>query len=94
MSVPEHLDTVVLSGRLRQTNVLTPLEVMYSQLALAFTFCRIAETEVTFGDLKHARRVVAKTLLACNSLAGRTREPNPKHRVATRTQKALMTNRV
>jgi len=69
MSVPEHLDTVVLSGRLRQTNVLTRLEVMYSQLALAFTFCRIAETEVTFGDLKHARRVVAKTRLACNSLA-------------------------
>ena len=55
--------------RLHQTAAETRLRSVESQIALAFTLCAIAETEIRYGWLEEAIRVIKRVRLHTKTIA-------------------------
>jgi len=76
---PYELET----GRLHETAAESRLRVIESQLALAFTLCAIAETEIRYSRPDEAIKVVTKVRHHTETIRNHVDEPNHLPTTAT-----------
>jgi hypothetical protein len=76
MSNPESDDPVSQHERLKVVSAQTRLQSVQSQLALAFSFCAMAETELSYKNTHETQELIQKARRIAEVVTYHVAEPN------------------